>query len=116
MSFSLTLSRQLLRPAASSSRLVVANSSRIAYSRNYSSNHDQHYHSSQSNARPAPYAFGLLGLGSAGGLAAWFGGDKPKDPETTQDGMSKKGGTVDYQQVYNAIAQRKLVPLLSRSR
>ncbi|CAD6578123.1 MAG: heme peroxidase [Cyphobasidiales sp. Tagirdzhanova-0007] len=106
----MSLARQLVRPAARSvARAAVAapasTSARIAHSRYYSSNSDGGR--SQGNARssPQPYALGLLGLGGAGGIAAWFSGDKQKDPATTQDGMSKKGGVVDYQKVYNAIAE-----------
>lgn len=58
--------------------------------------------SRSSGSSKSPYAFGLLGLGSVG---AYFGlGGKEDDPATTQEGMAKKDSEVDYQKVYNAVA------------
>jgi hypothetical protein len=100
----MSFARAVARPAqrslknASSARPLVARVAQTSQ-RFYSS-------SSGSNAngksKAVPYAFGLLGLGSVGG---YFGLSEKKDPATTQDGMSKQGGKVDYQQVYNDIAE-----------
>lgn len=60
--------------------------------------------SSSSKTKATPYALGLLG-----GLGGYFGLSSDKDAKTTQEGTLKKGSEVDYQQVYNAVADSECV-------
>merc|ERR1711939_173965 len=78
-------------------------SARAIYARQFSSSSSNGSSSSSSSKNKAtPYALGLLG--GLGGLGGYLGLSSEKDPKTTQEGMLKKGSEVDYQQVYNAVA------------
>ncbi|GAA5863982.1 hypothetical protein JCM1840_000657 [Sporobolomyces johnsonii] len=101
MSFTASLLRTTPRLAARSARAPLAHASRRrAFATSSSPNESSSSSSSSKNTNTLLY--GLVGAGVLGAGAYWFTRPDPDDPRTVKAAASPK--EVDYQKVYNAVA------------